>query len=512
LTKDCRTPASKTVGLTPLSGRNGRRISLRPATSSRRHWCLAAAGLAATVLAGLTGLGAHALAVPPDPVLDVPAVLETAPSEIADADSMDDPAVWVDPADPARSVILGADHADDSLNVYDLTGKRLQRLQLTSANNVDVRAGFPLGGETVPLVALAGAGEFAFFKLDPATRQISNVTAEGASVKQPRATGVCLYHSPVSSLYYAFVTGSTTINQYLLDGQTGKVSPHLVRTIDIQARTSTGKDAPLEACAADDRGRSLFAGESDWSLWRYGAEPGDPAGTSDRFEVDKTYEFGGHFEADIEGHTALNLPNGEGFLIASSQGDATFNVFRSTAPYEFIRKFRVVASATADGCDRTDGVEAVAGNFGPAFPYGFFVCQDNANKAPHPGNMNMKLVRLEQILPEVTTAMAPTTSTTTTSTTQPPPQPQPLPQPQPQRQGPAGAASGYWMLGSRGKVFAFGDARSHGETAAPPGAAVDIEPTPTGNGYWVIDRPGHGLHPRRRRAPRLAAGRPPPCR
>ena len=460
-------------------------MTFRPATSSRRSR-LAAAGLAATVLAGLTGYGAHAA---PDPVLDVPAVLETAPSEIADGDSMDDPAVWVDPADPSRSVILGADHADDSLNVYDLTGQRLQRLQLTSANNVDVRPGFSLGGETVPLVALAGAGEFAFFKLDPATRKISNVTAGGASVEQPRATGVCLYRSPVSSLYYVFVTGSTTINQYLLDGQTGSVSPHLVRTIDIQARTSDGKDAPLEACAADDRGRSLFAGESDWSLWRYGAEPGDPAGTSDRVEVDKTYEFGGHFEADIEGHTVLNLPNGEGFLIASSQGDATFNVFRSTAPYEFIRKFRVVASATADGCNRTDGIEAVAGNFGPEFPYGFFVCQDNANTAPHPGNMNMKLVRLEQILPEVMTATAPTTTTT-----QPPPQPQPQPQPAPPTLAaaqPTAARSGYWMLGAKGKVFAFGDARAHGEPVVKaPATAVDLEPTPSGDGYWVLDDRG----------------------
>lgn len=182
-------------------------MTFRAATLSR-HWRLAPVGLAAAaarVLAGLVGPGARAAsAVASDQILEVPAVFETAPSEIARADSMDDPAVWVDPSDPARSVILAADHADDSLNVYDLAGKRLQRRHLTSANNVDVRPGFSVGDETVPLMALAGAGEFAFFKLDPATRQISNVTAEGASVKQPRATGVCLYHGAVSSRYREF--------------------------------------------------------------------------------------------------------------------------------------------------------------------------------------------------------------------------------------------------------------------------------------------------------------------
>ncbi|MGH9000294.1 MAG: hypothetical protein ACRDY7_13000 [Acidimicrobiia bacterium] len=60
--------------------------------------------------------------------------------------------------------------------------------------------------------------------------------------------------------------------------------------------------------------------------------------------------------------------------------------------------------------------------------------------------------------------------------------------------GPVGGAirSGYWMLGSDGRVFPFGDARALGHATTHLGAAkaVDLEPTPTGAGYWIVDDAG----------------------
>ncbi|HVW32495.1 MAG TPA: hypothetical protein VHL53_08155, partial [Acidimicrobiia bacterium] len=48
---------------------------------------------------------------------------------------------------------------------------------------------------------------------------------------------------------------------------------------------------------------------------------------------------------------------------------------------------------------------------------------------------------------------------------------------------------GYWMVGSDGVVTGFGLARAMGN--APTTAAVDLEPTPSGEGYWVVDAAGH---------------------
>ncbi|MGH8976008.1 MAG: hypothetical protein ACRD0C_22705, partial [Acidimicrobiia bacterium] len=66
---------------------------------------------------------------------------------------------------------------------------------------------------------------------------------------------------------------------------------------------------------------------------------------------------------------------------------------------------------------------------------------------------------------------------------QPPVQQPPVLQPPVQQPG----RSGYWMLGSDGKVYPFGDAAGHGNASA---AAVDVEPTPSGDGYWIIDAAG----------------------
>ncbi|MGH9040121.1 MAG: fibronectin type III domain-containing protein, partial [Acidimicrobiia bacterium] len=56
--------------------------------------------------------------------------------------------------------------------------------------------------------------------------------------------------------------------------------------------------------------------------------------------------------------------------------------------------------------------------------------------------------------------------------------------------------TGYWMLGSAGAVYAFGEAPNVGEavTALGGAAAVDLEPTPSGLGYWVVDDRGR-VHP-----------------
>jgi Glycosyl hydrolase family 26 len=50
---------------------------------------------------------------------------------------------------------------------------------------------------------------------------------------------------------------------------------------------------------------------------------------------------------------------------------------------------------------------------------------------------------------------------------------------------------GYSMLGADGKVYAFGDAKHLGAPTPPAGiSAADLEMTPSGNGYWIVDSAG----------------------
>src|SRR5207237_9747553 len=85
--------------------------------------------------------------------------------------------------------------------------------------------------------------------------------------------------------------------------------------------------------------------------------------------------------------------------------------------------------------------------------------------------------------PTTTSSTSPATTATTTLATTPPPA------------GPAQSRSGYWMVGSDGKVYAFGDAKARGDAPVAAGAdATDLEPTPSGAGYWIVDSRG-GVSP-----------------
>lgn len=54
-------------------------------------------------------------------------------------DAADDPAIWVNPVDASKSLILGTDK-QAGLYVYDLAGKPSQFLPVGRINNVDVRS------------------------------------------------------------------------------------------------------------------------------------------------------------------------------------------------------------------------------------------------------------------------------------------------------------------------------------------------------------------------------------
>ena len=50
--------------------------------------------------------------------------------------------------------------------------------------------------------------------------------------------------------------------------------------------------------------------------------------------------------------------------------------------------------------------------------------------------------------------------------------------------------TGYWAIGSDGKVYPFGDAVKTGEPASPSLSTIDIEASPHGTGYWAVDNQG----------------------
>lgn len=300
-------------------------------------------------------------------------------------DAADDAAIWIHPTDPAASTVIGTDKSS-GIAVYDLAGQQLHFRPDGELNNVDLRYGFPLDGETRDLVVASNdtSDTLAVYVVDPSTRALVPVALGGGILTTIRPYGACMYRSPVTGDFYAFVNSrGGVVEQYeLVDAGAGFVHGILVRSFDAGSQT--------EGCVADDETARLYLGEEVVGVWRYGAEPGDGEA---RVAVDTT-ALGGHLSADVEGLAIYAAGEGTGYLIVSSQGDYAFNLYEREGDNAFVGTFQVVGGVGIDGATGTDGIDVTNVSLGDAFPFGFFVAQDGDNGSE---NQNFKLVPWDSI-------------------------------------------------------------------------------------------------------------------
>jgi myo-inositol-hexaphosphate 3-phosphohydrolase/ribosomal protein L24E len=471
--------------------------------AARRRTIGAALGLVLVVAAAPFLRSASAA----QPTTDATASFETTPVAVkTPAVKTNDPAIWVNPTDPAKSLILGAN--DDGLAAYDLAGVKQAQAAIPATapamSSVDTRNNVTVAGAPASVAMSVGAGAARIYTIDPATGKLADKT--GASAMTPAwhvgsISTVRMYQSPLTHNSYAFVmSGNGHMVQYQLidDAVAGKVKLQTVRgygstltpTTDWDLSTGAGTVAAPGGCVADDAMKTLYVSEKGAGIWKFGAEPGDPT-TGTLIDTPTTATPAGHLTDNTLGLALVKTSDTAGYLIASSPAAAatdpmadSFMVYDRAPGNAFIRSFHVLTGAF-DACDHTDGIDAAAGTFGASFTSGLFVCQDQTNrntKAPN-GPQNYKLVPLQQIVDPAGPAVTPTTVVTAPPVTTPTTAPGQVQVPN---------RSGYWMVGSDGKVFAFGEAKSFGDTTLAAGAqAVDLEPSPSGNGYWIVDDFGH---------------------
>jgi 3-phytase len=337
---------------------------------------------AAEIATFITGRGASS----------VRATVETQPVE-AMSDAADDPAIWIHPTDTALSTVIGTDKSDEGgLGVYNLDGSLHQFVTIGAVNNVDVRYNFPLNGEPTAIVAATNRSNnsLVIYRVNPETRELENIAARDIISNVPEVYGFCLYHSPISGTYYAFInsTDNGAVEQWeLFDNGSGLVDATLVREFVVGTQT--------EGCTADDELGFVYIGEEDVAIWKYGA---DPDAGEERGAVDYTDEAdeNGHIVADVEGISLYYAADGTGYLIASSQGSSEFTVYRREGDNEYLGTFVVSETATIDGVTGSDGLDVTNVPLGSAFPFGVFITQDDSNLNPD-GNQNFKLVPWENI-------------------------------------------------------------------------------------------------------------------
>jgi 3-phytase len=294
---------------------------------------------------------------------------------IQKSDIMDDPAIWVNHKHPEQSLVLGTNKEEPygGLYVYSLDGKLKESLQIGPINNVDLRTDFPMA-HTLTDIAVATFKpdkRLAFFAISPNTGKISYLGL-GDHTFEKKPYGVCLQKQ--GNDFYAVVTfkysGAEKWKFWAEDD-----GLHMKKAASYPIKTLA------EGCVADDLTGTVFIAEEDQGIWAF------PEGKPPQMFA-KVGENG--LTADVEGLALY----GDKYLIASSQGNSSYNIYHPSPPYSFLGAFQIT-KGPQEGTEETDGIDATPANLGGPYTMGLFVAHDN--RTSKGGGSNFKLVPWEDI-------------------------------------------------------------------------------------------------------------------
>jgi 3-phytase len=306
----------------------------------------------------------------------------------------DDPAVWIHPTDPSKSLIIGTDkETDGALYVFDLNGKvqndKVVR-GLKRPNNVDVEYGLLLNGKPVDIAVATErqTHRLRIFSL-PDMKLIDGgglemfVGETGTGYRD--LMGIGLYKNRSGEIY-AIVgrkngpTDGTYLWQYRLsDNGHGQVKADLVRKFG----QYSGKKE-IESIVVDDALGYVYYSDEGQGVHQYFAEP---AKGNQELALFATTGFA----EDHEGISIYPTSDSTGYLLVSDQGADQFQVFSREGqpgqPYEhrWIKTVRVSAH-------QSDGSETVSIPLNNTFRHGLFIAMSD--------NRTFHLYRLEDIIGE----------------------------------------------------------------------------------------------------------------
>ncbi|MDX2114101.1 MAG: phytase [Planctomycetota bacterium] len=345
--------------------------------------------LAATSAAAALFALAGCTAVPP---FTVSPTVETAPVASAD-DAADDPAIWVHPRNPSASLIIGT-NKQQGLIVYDLAGREVQSLVLGRINNVDLRQNIRLAGRTIDLVVATSRNDQSVMlfevALQPdATYRLQQLSPDRILTGFDEAYGVAIAAAPApgdgADIYASSISGP--VGHWRLEtGPDNTIASRRLRTIPFATQT--------EGIVADETHGQLYVGEEDVGIWAVSLDPRDES----LARLVRAVGPGTGLTADVEGLAVYHGARGEGYLVASSQGDNSFAVFKRRPPNTYLGSFTIVPARGIDGAEDTDGIAISSEFLGPEFRSGAMVVQDGMNG---PDNQNFKIVPWALIAPNL---------------------------------------------------------------------------------------------------------------
>ncbi|MBO2011604.1 phytase [Siccationidurans soli] len=285
----------------------------------------------------------------------------------------DDPAIWINPTDPARSLIVGTDKdADGGLYVFDLHGKMLPGKtvhNLRRPNNVDIAYGLKLSGQLTDFALATEREQFrlrAFRLPDMQPLDLGNLAVfVGEPLAERLPMGIAFYTRPTDGALFAIVGRKVGpregyLWQYQLsDDGTGHIKATVVRKF---GKWSGKKE--IESIAVDNELGYVYYSDEGVGVRQYFADPA-------KGDVELALFATTGFTEDHEGISIYKTGPQTGYLLVSDQGANQFHIFRREGtpaqPYSHpLLKVVRVAAQVSDGSDMTNTAL-------PGFPHGLFV-------------------------------------------------------------------------------------------------------------------------------------------
>nr|WP_068887798.1 phytase [Pedobacter panaciterrae] len=290
----------------------------------------------------------------------------------------DDPAIWVNPEDPAKSLVIGTDKDENGgLYVFDLKGKIIKDKTvkgLKRPNNVDVAYGLMLGGKKIDIAVTTErmTHKLRIFSL-PDMTPIDNggiPVFEGESGEMYRdLMGIALYTSPEGQIYA--VTGRKTgpqdgsyLWQYLLeDSGSGKLKATLKRKF---GKYSGKKE--IEAIAVDNELGYIYYSDEQFGVRKYYA---DPAKGNEELALFAREGF----TEDHEGISIYKTTDTTGYILVSDQSANQFKVYsregsKDANDHPLITNIKV-------STNQSDGSDIYSKPLNDDFKHGLFVAMSD---------------------------------------------------------------------------------------------------------------------------------------
>lgn len=281
----------------------------------------------------------------------------------------DDPAIWVDPRDARRSLIITTVKAAAPLGglvVFGLDGKVRQRVgPLNRPNNVDVE--YDVDGHDIVVATERLNNRLVAYTID---RQSGELREAGSLAVFEAPMGIGLYRRAKDGAVFAIASRKTGpasgyLWQYRLHMEGGRIRGEKVREFGTFSGT-----AEIEAVAVDDEAGYVYYSDEDYGIRKWHADPDHP-GAAREIQV-----FGlDGFKGNREGIAVYADRKDAGYIICTDQipGASEYRVFDRQDPSRLVAVLRGSA-------DSTDGIEVTSRALGKSFSRGALVAMNSSSR------------------------------------------------------------------------------------------------------------------------------------